>query len=70
MHKDAKVFKTDLHHDIDKMSMKIKEIYDIAVQKGMEVDVRGKEKLEELLEKEKEKYEELEGKDKEVFDEQ
>ena len=70
MHNDAKVFNIDLHHDIDKMSMKIKEIYDIAVQKGMEVDVRGKDKLEELLEKEKEKYKELEGKDKEVFDKQ
>ncbi len=52
------------------VTMKLKEIYDLAVKMGMENDPRGKEGVEKVLEKNKEKYEELEGKDKEVFDEQ
>ncbi len=70
MHCDAKVFNIDIHHKYDKMSMKIKEIYDTAVQKGIEKDVRGEKGIQKVLDDAKEKYEELEGKDKEVFDKQ
>lgn len=52
------------------MSLKLKEIYDKAVEMGMERDIRGKEALEKELEDAKERFEELEGEDKEVFDEQ
>ncbi len=55
---------------ISSMSMKLKDIYELAVKMGKESDVRGEEVLEEGLEKAQEEYEELEGKDKEVFDEQ
>lgn len=50
--------------------MKLQEIYEMAIEKGMEADPRGKEKVEKLMEEAKKEYEELEGKDKEVFDEQ
>lgn len=50
--------------------MKLKEIYDKAIEMGMESDVRDEEELNKKLEEAKEQYEELEGKDKEVFDEQ
>lgn len=50
--------------------MKLKEIYEIAVEMGMENDPRGKEGVEKVLDENKEEYEELEGKDKDVFDEQ
>ncbi|MEF8874691.1 MAG: NGG1p interacting factor NIF3 [Candidatus Thermoplasmatota archaeon] len=52
------------------MSMRLKDIYDLAIEMGKEKDVRGEETLEKELEKAREEYEELEGKDKEVFDEQ
>ncbi len=52
------------------VNMKLEEIYELAIEKGKENDVRGKEKLNEELEEAKEEYEELEGRDKEVFDEQ
>lgn len=48
--------------------MKIKEIYNLAVQKGIEADFRGKEAVEKLLERRKEKYEKLSEKEKEEFD--
>lgn len=54
----------------DMVLMKLKEICDLAVEKGMEVDPRGKENVKKLLEEAKEEYESLEGKDKEVFDTQ
>ncbi len=50
--------------------MKLEDIYDLAIEKGMKNDVRGEERLDEELEEAKEEYEELEGRDKEVFDEQ
>lgn len=48
--------------------MKLKELYEIAIKKGMEADPRGEEEVKKVIEKEKEEYEKLEGKDKEVFD--
>ena len=50
--------------------MKLEEIYELAIEMGIEGDVREEEELEEKLEDAKEEYEELEGKDKEVFDKQ
>ncbi|MBS3817548.1 MAG: NGG1p interacting factor NIF3 [Candidatus Thermoplasmatota archaeon] len=50
--------------------MKLKDIYELAIQMGIENDVRSEEELNKKLEEAKEEYEELEGKEKEVFDEQ
>jgi len=48
--------------------MKIKEIYSLAINKGIEVDFRGREGIEKLLKRRKEKYDKLSGKEKEEFD--
>ncbi len=48
--------------------MKLREIYELAVKKGMEADPREEEEIQKILDKAKEKYESLEGRDKEVFD--
>jgi len=48
--------------------MKIEEIYNLAINKGIEADFRGKEGVEKLLERRKEKYEKLSEKEKEEFD--
>lgn len=48
--------------------MKIKEIFNLAVSKGIEADFRGKEGIEKLLKRNKEKYEKLPLKEKEEFD--
>ena len=48
--------------------MNLRELYDLAVQLGMEADPRGKEAVEEILQKNKEAYEELEAEAKEEFD--
>ncbi|MEF8832691.1 MAG: NGG1p interacting factor NIF3 [Candidatus Thermoplasmatota archaeon] len=50
--------------------MKLEEIYELAIEMGIEGDVRDKEALKKKLKEAEEEYEELEGKDKEVFDEQ
>ncbi len=50
--------------------MKLKDIYEIAVEKGMEADPRGREAVEKILEDARKEYENLEGGEKEVFDEQ
>jgi len=50
--------------------MKINEIYNLAINKGVEADFRGKEGVEKLLKRKKEKYEKLSGKEKEEFDEE
>lgn len=50
--------------------MKLKEIYDLAVEKGIRTDPRGEEKVKRIIEEAKEEYGSLEGKDKEVFDTQ
>ncbi|MFW6040908.1 MAG: NGG1p interacting factor NIF3 [Thermoplasmatota archaeon] len=50
--------------------MKLQEIYELAIEKGMEADPRGKEKVKELLKEAEEEYEKAEGKDEEVFDKQ
>ncbi len=52
----------------DTVLMKLKEIYDLAVKKGMKSDPRGEDEVKKLLGKAKEEYESLEGTDKEVFD--
>jgi len=48
--------------------MKIKEIYSLAINKGIEVDFRGREGIEKLLKRRKEKYDKLSDKEKEEFD--
>ena len=48
--------------------MTIQEIYNLAIQKGIEADFRGREGIERLLKRKKEKYEKLSGKEKEEFD--
>ncbi|MCF8011381.1 MAG: Nif3-like dinuclear metal center hexameric protein [Clostridiales bacterium] len=48
--------------------MKIKEIYELLVQKGIENDPRGKEQVEKIMVKEKNKYEELKEDEKAEFD--
>ncbi len=50
--------------------MKLEELYDLAIQMGIENDVRSENELKKKLEEAKEEYDELEGKDKDVFDEQ
>ena len=48
--------------------MKINEIYNLAIQKGIEADFRGREGIEKLLKGKREKYEKLSEKEKEEFD--
>jgi putative NIF3 family GTP cyclohydrolase 1 type 2 len=48
--------------------MKIKEIFNLAIQKGIEADFRGKEEIEKLLKRRREKYQKLSEKEKEEFD--
>lgn len=50
--------------------MKIKEIYDYVVEKGMEKDPRKREEIEELLNREKKKFEEMKEKEKEDYDQE
>ncbi len=50
--------------------MRLEEIYELAIEMGIEGDVRDEEELEKKMEEAEEEYEDLEGKDKEVFDEQ
>ncbi len=48
--------------------MKIKEIYDYVVEKGIDSDPRKREGVEEMLKREKQKYEEMKESEKEYFD--
>ena len=48
--------------------MKINEIYNLAIQMGIEADFRGKEGVEKFLERKRKKYEKLSDKEKEEFD--
>lgn len=48
--------------------MKIKEIYNLALQMGIEADFREKEEVKKLLQRKKEKYEKLLPEEKEGFD--
>ncbi len=48
--------------------MKTEEIYNLAINKGIEADFRGREGVEKLLKRRKEKYDRLSGKEKEEFD--
>lgn len=48
--------------------MTIQEIYNLAINKGIKADFRGKEGIEKLLQRRKEKYEKLSGEEKEEFD--
>lgn len=48
--------------------MKIKEIYDLVVEKGIEKDPRQREGVEEVLAREKKKFEDMKEKDKEDYD--
>jgi hypothetical protein len=48
--------------------MKIKEIFDLAIKKGIEADLRGEEMVRKILERKREKYERLSEKEKEDFD--
>jgi len=48
--------------------MRIQEIYNLAINKGIEADFRGREGIERLLERKKEKYERFSETEKEEFD--
>ncbi len=48
--------------------MTIQEIYNLAINKGIEADFRGQEGIEKLLKRRREKYERLSEKEKEEFD--
>ncbi|MFH1462712.1 MAG: NGG1p interacting factor NIF3 [bacterium] len=48
--------------------MTVKEIYNLAINKGIGVDFRGKEGIEKLLKRRREKFEKLSEKEKEEFD--
>ncbi len=48
--------------------MKINEIYNLAIQKGIEADFRGREAIDKLLQRRKEKYEKLSADEKKEFD--
>jgi hypothetical protein len=48
--------------------MKIKEIFNLAIKKGIEADLRGEEMVRKILERKREKYERLSEKEKEDFD--
>ena len=50
--------------------MKTNEIYNLAINKGIEADFRGREEIEKLLRKRKEKFEKLSVEKKEEFDEE
>lgn len=48
--------------------MKIKEIFNLAIEMGIEADLRGKEEVKNFLKRKREKYERLSEKEKEDFD--
>jgi len=48
--------------------MRIKEIFNLAINKGIEADFRGREAIEKILKRKREKYEKLSEKEKEDFD--
>jgi putative NIF3 family GTP cyclohydrolase 1 type 2 len=48
--------------------MKIKEIFDLAIELGIKSDLRGEERVKKILERKKEQYNRLSEKDKEFFD--
>ncbi|MFC1789465.1 NGG1p interacting factor NIF3 [Patescibacteria group bacterium] len=48
--------------------MKIQEVYNLVINKGIEADLRGKEEIEKILKRRKEKYEKMPLKEKEEFD--
>jgi putative NIF3 family GTP cyclohydrolase 1 type 2 len=48
--------------------MTINQIYNLAINKGIEADFRGREGVERFLQRKKEKYEKLSGKEREDFD--
>lgn len=48
--------------------MKIKEIYELAVKKGIDRDPRGREQVEKILAKEKKKYEEMKEEEQKEYD--
>ncbi len=48
--------------------MKVKEIYNLGIEMGINADFRGKEKIEELLKRRKDKFEKLSDKEKKEFD--
>lgn len=48
--------------------MKIKEIFNLAINMGIKADFRGKERITRILNRKKEKYKKLSEKEKEIFD--
>ncbi len=48
--------------------MRIREIFNLAIQKGIEADFRGKKTIEEILVRKREKYQKLSEKEKDYFD--
>ena len=50
--------------------MRISDIYKLAIEKGIDEDPRGRERVEKLLARKKEKFEKLSEEEKEEFDEE
>ena len=48
--------------------MKVKEIYNLGIEMGINADFRGRKKIEELLKRRKDKFEKLSDKEKQEFD--
>ncbi len=48
--------------------MKLREIYELAIQKGIDNDPRGREKVEKILAKAKKKYDEMKEEERDEFD--
>lgn len=48
--------------------MRIKEIFNLAIEMGIDADFRGREQIIKLLERKKKRYEKLSQKEKEIFD--
>lgn len=57
-----------MKRELEEFVMKLKELYELAVNLGINNDPRGRENVEKLLAKEKEKYKELKEDDKREFD--
>ena len=50
--------------------MNVNDIYTLSIEKGIEADARGKERVEKALQRKREKFEKLSGHDKEEFDQE
>lgn len=53
-----------------KAKMRVSDIYNIAIEKGVEADARGRERVEKLLERKRDKFAKLSDREKEEFDQE